>query len=101
VASVVVDRNWEKDIQMRDLYVSVDDQPESTLQFGDSTEWSLPQGEHKLKITNRLFSKSASFEIQDDERIHFIAANLWLKGIFAPLSLIAGCGPYRVELKKA
>lgn len=55
---LIVERRDASDIGMRDLYVIVDELPEETLLYGGSLELPLPPGEHRVKVTNRLFSRS-------------------------------------------
>ena len=87
---LVVDRTMSTDIGIRDLYLRVDDWPEETLAFGESFEAPLEPGEHRIKVTNRLYSLTETFEIA--------AGNVPGKGLLTVLMAITGSGAYRVAL---
>lgn len=96
---LVVDRTSPEDIKMRDLYLLVDEWPEETLLYGESYEVKLPPGEHRLKITNRLFSKTAEFTVEPNKTVRFRAANVASKGFLSLLVGITGSGAYKVKLE--
>lgn len=98
--SVVLLRTSLKDIKMRDLYVQVDDRREITLLFDEWVELQLDPGEHRIKITNRLFTKRAAFDLAAGETIRFEVANVPGSLLFAPLLIISGTGAYKVALRK-
>jgi hypothetical protein len=100
-AQLIVDRNSDDDIMMRDLYVKVDEMEERNVLFGKSLTYSLPPGDHEIKITNRLFSKSETFTVGPGQTMRFQVANVRSGGLFAPLLLISGTGAYKVRLAKA
>lgn len=97
---VIVERNSSKDIKMRDLYLSIDDQPEETLLFGDSLDLALPPGEHRIKVTNRVYSKSVEFNIGDGQTARFQAANLPSRGLLSLLMVFSGTVPYKVAIEQ-
>lgn len=98
-ATLTVSRTSEKDIKMRDLYVSVDEGPERTLLFDRATTFELPAGEHRLEITNRLYSKDATVSLGEGEEVRFLAANVWAGGIFAWVFVVL-TGAYKVTLER-
>lgn len=101
-ARLIVDRTAGDDIGIRDLYVLVDDLEERTVKFGKSLEYDIPAGEHRIKITNRLFSKAENFTIAEGQAIRFSASNVPANGgLFGPLMMISGTGAYKVRLKRS
>jgi hypothetical protein len=98
---LVVERTAEDDIKMRDLYVLVDDEPERTVHFGKSLEYELEPGDHRIKITNRLFTKAENFTVAPGQTVRYSATNVAGGGLFAPLMLIGGTGAYKVRLTRA
>lgn len=98
-ARIAVHRTSEHDIKIRDLYVSIDDQPEENLPFGKSIEVPLNPGPHIVTVTNRLYTEKSSFEVAEGQSVSFIAANR-ASGCGAILFMVVGMGPYRVELKR-
>lgn len=97
---LVVERRASDDIGMRDLYVIVDELPEETLLFNQSLTLDLPPGEHRVKITNRLFSKVETFLLGEGQTVRFSAANVGATSLFAPLMIVSGTGAYKVALKR-
>jgi len=95
---LVVDRTMSTDIGIRDLYLRVDDWLEETLAFGESFEAPLEPGEHRIKVTNRLYSLTETFEIAAGETVRFEAGNVPGKGLLTVLMAITGSGAYRVAL---
>ena len=99
--TLTIVRNSPDDIKMRDLYVSIDELPEWNLQFEDSRSIQLSSGEHRVKITNRLFSKSQTFSLAPGQTTKFRVANIPAGPLFAPLMIIGGMGGYKVRIERA
>lgn len=98
---LIVDRTDHDDIGIRDLYVLVDDQEERTVLHGKSLTIDLAPGEHRIKITNRLFSKAEEFTVREGQSVRYATANVAAGGgLFAPLMMISGTGAYKVRLKR-
>jgi hypothetical protein len=72
---VVVARNAETDVRQRQVIVSIDDGPKTTLIFGESASWELPPGPHVLKANNTLIWKKVAFESNPGDRIEFVVSN--------------------------
>ncbi|HWD37869.1 MAG TPA: hypothetical protein VG944_03415 [Fimbriimonas sp.] len=98
---LVVERTSDDDIKIRDLYVKVDDFSEGNVEYGDRLELPLQPGKHQLKITNRLFTQSADFDLKPGETVRFEATNVLLKGVFLPLMIVSGTGMYKVRLRRS
>lgn len=82
---VVVRRDAEDDIKMRDLYVTLDEEDERTLLYPRSFEAELPPGEHRLKITNRLASREERFVVHAGETAEIEVANVVKGGMLGML----------------
>ncbi|MGV3614559.1 MAG: hypothetical protein ACO1SV_04405 [Fimbriimonas sp.] len=99
---LIVDRTADDDIKIRDLYVLVDEEEERTVLYGKSLEYVLAPGEHRIKITNRLFSKVENFQVGAGQTIRFAVANVPAGGgLFAPLMMVSGTGAYKVRIRPA
>lgn len=81
--TVTLARTSPRDIGARDLYVRLDEEPERTVLYGEETVFDVPPGEHSLKITNRLYSRSETFMLAEGESVRFLGANIPAGGIFA------------------
>lgn len=81
--TVTLTRTSSRDIGARDLYVRLDEEPERTVLHGEETTFDVAPGEHTLRITNRLYSKSETFTLGDGETARFMGANVPAGGIFA------------------
>ena len=97
---IVVDRNSRRDIKMRDLYVTVDNLAEDTLLFGETLEIPLNPGEHRVKVTNRVYSKSVAFSIGQGETVRFSAANIPSRGVLSLFMVFSGTVPYKVSIER-
>lgn len=98
-STLTVTRTSEKDIKMRDLYVTVDGGEERTLLFGGSTTFALAAGEHRVEVTNRLYTKDETVAIGESDDARFLAANVWAGGIFA-WALVILTGAYKITLER-
>jgi hypothetical protein len=98
--TLTVARNAPDDIKMRDLYVSVDELPEWTLPYEATRSVELSPGEHRIKITNRLFSQSVTFSLTSGQAANFRVANIPAGALFAPLMIIGGMGGYKVRIER-
>ena len=96
---LIVQRNSDADLKMRDLLVRIDDAPAFNLNFGQSKELELDAGEHRILATNRLYSKTEAFEIKEGETSTFEVANV-PTGCLAVILMSVGMGLYRVTLKR-
>ncbi|MCC7230095.1 MAG: hypothetical protein IT203_06850 [Fimbriimonadaceae bacterium] len=100
VGTLRIERSSPKDIRMRDLYVLVDDDTEDNLLYGEFLELELPVGEHRIKITNRLFTKSETMTVSAGETVRYRVANIPATGPMAILMLITGSGSYKVHMER-
>ena len=99
-AAVRIARTSDKDIQQRQVIVSVDDGPKATLAFGESVEWKVGAGEHVLKAHNTLVWKKVPFSAEPDERIEFVIANRASRFTLGFLSLM-GVAPLYMTIERS
>ena len=97
---VGIARDSEKDIKMRDLYVLIDDQEERNLTFGGSLSVELEPGNHRIKVTNRMYSEELQFTLQSAETVSFQAANVIKSGALNALAMSVGQFVYRPTIKR-
>ena len=72
---LVVQRTSPQDIQIRDLYVQIDNQPEFNFNYNQTKHFDLEPGEHTIRATNRLFTKKDTFQIKENETVVYEASN--------------------------
>ena len=95
--SITVARVSPRDVQQRQLIVSIDGQKVATLMFGDTVTRSVPPGPHRLRVHNTLVWKTIDVDLAPGEHAGFAAVNRATWGTYAMLSLL-GAGPLYVEL---
>ena len=98
-ASIVVARVSPRDIQQRQLIVSIDGEKVATLMFGESVTRAVPPGPHRVRVHNTLVWKTIDVDLAPGEHAHFSAVNRATWGTYAMLSLL-GTGPLYVELSR-
>src|SRR5262245_29978840 len=96
-ASITVWRNSPRDVQQRQLVVSIDGEKIATLMYGESVTRDLTPGEHRLRVHNTLVWKTVDLTLTAGEHANFVAVNRATWGTYAMLSLL-GTGPLYVEL---
>lgn len=98
--TLVLDRTATDDIKMRDLYVRIDDGPELTLQYGETTTQPIASGEHRISVTNRLYSQTERFTVQPNETVRYATINVPKGGVLNALAVITGSVMYRPVLRR-
>jgi hypothetical protein len=98
-ARLLVQRKSDKDLKMRDLLVRIDDQAEFNLNYSQSKEIDLAAGEHTIFATNRLYSATESFQIEEGEKAAYEVINV-PSGCLAFLFMGLGMGIYKVKLER-
>ena len=89
---ITVNRTSEKDVQHRQIIMSIDGEPLGTLMFGQSITTAIAPGPHKIKAYNTLVWKTIDFELQEGEHATFSVVNVPGKWSFSLLALL-GAGP--------
>jgi hypothetical protein len=96
-AFITVTRNSPRDVQQRQLIVSIDGRKIATLMYGDTVTHAVDPGEHRLRVHNTLVWKTVDVMPAAGEHARFVAVNRATWGTYAMLSLL-GSGPLYVEL---
>jgi hypothetical protein len=97
-ARITVSRTRDDDVQDRQVVLSVDGQPWTSLLFGESATRELAPGHHTLKADNTLFRKTAEFDAEPGSELRFSVSSR--KGPGTGLFLLLGAPFYYVTLAR-
>ena len=98
-STLVVRRDSEDDIKMRNLEVYVDGEWKADLGFGKTYEIELDPGEHELMVTNRMQKIKADLVLREGETAVFQGTNVLSKGISALIGAL-GIVSYHPTLRR-
>src|SRR5262245_53483816 len=98
-ATIVVARVSPRDVQERQLIVSIDGEKVATLMFGDAVTRTVPPGPHRIRVHTTLVWKTIDGDLAPGEEARFSAINCATWGTYAMLSLL-GTGPLYVQLTR-
>lgn len=79
-ATLVVRRDADDDIKMRNLEVHVDGEWRADVGYGKAFETDLEPGEHEVMVTNRMHRVKQSFLLREGETAVFRGSNVLSKG---------------------
>ena len=91
-ARITVRRKDPRDVQDRQIVVSLDGEPLATLLYGKEATREVPAGRHRLRAHNTLFWKTIDFDLAPGETARFRVINRAGAGTFSMLGLL-GAGP--------
>ena len=91
-ARIIITRKDPRDVQDRQVVVSLDGEPLATLLYGKEVTREVPAGRHRLRAHNTLFWKTIDFDLAPGEAARFRAINRAGAGTFSMLGLL-GVGP--------
>ncbi len=74
-ARVTVRRQSSKDIGIRQIFVSLDDERLGILNAGQEVSREVKPGPHRLRVHNTLFWKTIDFTAAVGEHVSFVAIN--------------------------
>lgn len=98
-ATLVVRRDADDDIKMRNLEVHVDGKWRADVAFGAAFETDIEPGEHEVMVTNRLKKEKMTFVAREGETVVFQGTNVLSKGLSAVVGAF-GVVVYHVTLKR-
>ena len=98
-ARVTIARTSAADIGQRQVIVSIDGGPKTTLLFGDSATFDIAPGEHAIKANNTLVWKTVRFSAPAGEHVQFEIANCATRFTLGFLSLI-GVAPLYLKIDR-
>lgn len=96
---LTVTRTSEKDVQYRQIIMTVDGNEFATLLYGQTVTKPLAPGHHTIKAYNTLVWKTLEFDLAEGEHVYFSVVNIPGKWSF-PLVALLGAGPIYVELTR-
>ena len=96
---VTVARTDKKDIQIRQLYVSLDRGPRVALLYGESFTLEIQPGRHTLFVHNTLFWKRVTFHVEPGEHLEFMLINRGGRFTY-PLIALMGVAPLYLTVKQ-
>ena len=96
---ITVTRTSEKDVQHRQIIMSIDGETIATLMYGQSVTKAIAPGPHRIKAYNTLVWKTIDFELKEGEQATFSVVNVPGKWSFSLLALL-GAGPLYVEFDR-
>ena len=91
-ARITVTRKDPRDVQDRQIVLSLDGAPLATLLYGKEVTREVPAGSHRLRAHNTLFWKTIDFDLAAGEAARFRVINRAGTGTFSMLGLL-GAGP--------
>jgi hypothetical protein len=89
-ARVTVRRQSKSDIGIREIHVSLDDEPLGILKAGQEVSREVPPGKHRLRVHNTLFWRTREFTVQVGEHASFMATNREGWGTYSIVALFIG-----------
>ena len=98
-ARVTVTRADPSDFKQRQLVIYLDGQRLGEILFGESLTHEISPGPHRLRVSNTLVWKSASFDAKAGDQVRFEAINRPGKLTY-PMLVIMGVGPLYVTLTR-
>ena len=82
-ARLIVRRDSEGDIKMRNLEIHVDGKWCADVDYGRSFETEIEPGEHTVMVTNKMKKAQATFVVREGETATFQGTNVLSKGLSA------------------
>ena len=98
-AHITVTRRDHRDVQDRQVIVSLDGQRIATLLFGDETTRAVPPGHHRLRVHNTLFWKTFDLDLKPGDHARFRVSNRAMAGITSLLGLL-GSAPLSLVVER-
>ena len=92
IARITVTRKDPRDVQDRQVVVSLDGERLATLLYGREVTREVSPGQHRLRAHNTLFWKTIDFDLAPGEHARFRAINRAGAGTFSMLGVL-GVGP--------
>ena len=99
LSHVTFSRRHPDDVQHRQIYARIDQEPAHTLLFGDVVTVMVAPGEHRLRANNTLFWKSVVFTIEPDQHLEFALVNRAGRLSFGFLALL-GAAPMTLSIER-
>jgi hypothetical protein len=98
-AKLLVTRTSRRDVQNRQIFLSLDGQSIGDLLFNEKLDREIAPGVHRLRVHNTLFWKNLHFDAAPGETVHFEVVNYAGRG-FLNLVLIIGAAPLFLAVER-
>ena len=89
-ATITVKRQSKEDCGYREVILLLDGAHLAILNHGDVITREIPPGQHRLKATNTLFSKTLDFTLNVGDHTSFTAENRAGMGTYSMLAFFIG-----------
>ena len=99
LARVTITRTEDNDVRDRQIVLSIDGEPLSTLMFGQQATREVTAGMHRLKAHNTLFWKSIDVDLKPGEHARFVVVNRAGTGTLSLLGVF-GVGPLYLTFER-
>jgi hypothetical protein len=98
-ATLLVTRSSTRDVQNRQIFVSLDGHRIGDLLFNEKINRPIAPGPHRMRVHNTLFWKNLHFEAAPGETVHFEVVNYAGRG-FLNLVLFIGAAPLFLAVER-
>ena len=98
-ARITVSRQDARDVQDRQIIVSIDGERVATLLFGDTVTRELAPGPHRLRVHNTLFWTTLDLDLAAGQHARFTVFNVATAGVLALLAFL-GAAPYYLTVER-
>ena len=99
LTQVTFSRTHPDDVQHRQIYARIDQEPAHTLMFGDVVTVTVTPGEHRLRANNTLFWKTVVFTAEPGQHLVFDLVNRAGRLSFGFLALL-GAAPMTLSIER-
>lgn len=98
-ATLVVRRDADEDIKMRNLEVHLDGEWRADVTYGKAFEAEIEPGEHEVMVTNRMKKVASTFVAREGETVVYQGTNVLAKGL-SVVTAAFGVVAYNPTLKR-
>ncbi|MDH4062927.1 MAG: hypothetical protein OEW19_00900 [Acidobacteriota bacterium] len=74
-AQLTISRHFPDDVQDRQIYVFVDEEPWGKVRYGESLTREIPTGPHRIRAFNTLFSRTLDVDVRPAEHVRLCCGN--------------------------
>lgn len=98
-ARLTISRSSSKDVQTRQVIISLNGRQVATLLFGETYSADVPAGHHSLRFNNTLVWKTVEFDAAPGAAVRFSVLNRTGWGTWWMISLF-GAGPLYLTVER-
>lgn len=97
-AQIIIVRNSPDDTQTRQIKISLDEENQGELMFGDSMTLDVSVGSHTLRVDNTWNRKDLALQVHAGDRLQFLTKSSAGKFAWFLLGFL-GAGPMQVSIE--